>query len=149
MCIWVDADSCPAIVRNYIAEKAKEHSLKALFAANRNIPIEISEFVAFQLCNAGKDEADNFIFARATKGDIVVTKDILFAERLVKAEVAVMNDRGVLFTARNIEKYVSERNLSLAMANLGLKQGYSKNTYGKREFALFRECFDKTLASLL
>ena len=148
MCIWVDADSCPVRVRQHVAETAERISVKAVFVANRKILSdgEQNQFVQLKICDSGKDVADNFIFDSAEKNDIIITRDILFAERLVRADFTVMNDRGVLFSNRNIEKYVSERNLSLSISMLGLKKGFSKNSYGEKEFSLFCQCFDKIVA---
>jgi len=151
MNIWIDADSCPSLVRQHVSRFALQSCetslpIKAIFVANHSIQIDNSQYVSFVLCEAGKDKADNYIFNSVSKDDIVITRDILFAERLVKAEITVINDRGVSFNSKNIEKYVSERNLSLMMSNLGLKKGYSKNSYSNKEFTLFCECLDKEIA---
>ncbi len=147
MCIWIDADSCPVKIRQYVSEAAKKLMIKAVFVANHVISVSDDEspFVEFKLCEAGKDVADNFIFNSLQNSDIVITRDILFAERLVNSDFSVINDRGVQFSKSNIEKYISERNLSLSISMLGLKSGYSKNSYGNKEFSAFCNCFDKLI----
>ena len=148
MCIWIDCDSCPVSVRQHISTLAVQSSIKAIFVANHFISIDNinTPFVSFMLCEKGKDEADNLIFSSVSESDIVVTRDILFAQRLVKSGYSVINDRGTRFDEKNIEKFVSERNLSLMMSNLGLKKGYSKNSYSKKEFSAFCECLDREIA---
>lgn len=143
--IWIDADSCPAPVKEHIVDISNKYSIHSIFVANRNIPLPSSDYVSMHICEQGKDVADNFIFESVDSNDIVITRDILFAERIVKRNISVMNDRGTLFTKENIAERISERNLSFTFSQLGLTNGYSKNRYGSKEKNAFCNCLDREL----
>ncbi|MBQ3319106.1 MAG: DUF188 domain-containing protein, partial [Spirochaetia bacterium] len=96
----------------------------------------------------GKDKADDYIAEHATEHDIAVTRDILLAERLVQKNVAVVNDRGNLYTAENIRERVSIRNYMLELAQNGLKTEES-GTFGKKELYLFANAFDSLITRTL
>ena len=38
--IWLDADSCPLQVRNFLTKKANEFSIEVTFVANKKIEIK-------------------------------------------------------------------------------------------------------------
>ena len=44
--IWLDADSCPLQVRNFLSKKANELSLPITFVANKNITCRRSKAYA-------------------------------------------------------------------------------------------------------
>ena len=93
------------------------------------------------ICPSGKDSADNFIVENAEKKDLVITRDILLAERLLEKGITAINDRGTLFTEEKIQYMKEERELSLQMESLGLKKGKNWNTYSQKELAAFSRCF--------
>ena len=100
------------------------------------------------VCPQEKDSADNYILSNAQKTDLVITKDIVFAEKLVEKDITAINDRGTIFTKENIREMISERNYSLSLAQIGLVNHY-KEGYDKKKFSKFANCFDKTLHQLL
>ena len=91
--IWLDADSCPLQVRNFLSKKANELSLPITFVANKNITCTNDFTFEMHICSTEKDAADNYIFENATQNDLVITKDIVFANRLVEKNVACINIR--------------------------------------------------------
>ncbi|QTQ11431.1 DUF188 domain-containing protein [Treponema parvum] len=149
MTVWVDADSCPRLVRNYLIRYTKKFNIPIIFAANRQIP-QPSSHLLFKMiiCGEAKDSADNYITSNAEAQDIVITRDILLADRLVKKSVTVLNDRGTVYSKENIGRRLSERNLSLQFSQLGLIE-HKKNNYGKEEFSKFAAGFDKEIQKLL
>ena len=150
MRIFVDADSCPCDVRDYILEKALRLNVNVIYAANKVIPFSRkSSLFAMQLCPEGKDSADLWILNAACESDIVVTRDIPFAKRLVEKNITAINDRGTLFSKENVEYLLKERDLSMQMAALGLHKGVKFGSYGKKEFSAFVKCFNEVLEKKL
>ena len=119
--IYIDADSCPRAVRDYTIRYTKKTypSVKVVLAANKEIPCTEDGFEMVVL-EQGKDKADNWILENAQNGDLVITKDILFAEKLVEKEICTINDRGKSFTKSNIKDEVEDRNFDFQLASIGL-----------------------------
>lgn len=141
--IWIDADSCPALLREFVIESAKKNGIEVVFVANAKF-IDESENVRIIVCKKEKDEADNIIYEQSQKNDIVITRDLLFAKRLVEKKTTVMNDRGTLFTKDNIDDRIMERNLSLNLSEIGFG-GNRKKQYGQQELKKFKTTFDSEL----
>ncbi len=107
MKIFVDADSCPRQAREHILKRAAKLNIKVIFAANRVIPGFGAEM---EICPAGDNAADDRIVELAQSGDLALTRDVPLAKRLVEKDVAVMDDRGRVFTKNNINELLSMRN---------------------------------------
>ena len=141
--VLVDADSCPKKVREHIALSAARQEFKAVFAANREIVVgQKSAWCSCVVCVSEKDSADNYLFAEAEENDIVVTRDIPFAARLVEKGLCVMNDRGFVFTKYNIQDKLMERAFNMNLSEIGFASKNKKTYYGDKEFAKFSACFD-------
>ena len=132
---WIDADSCPSQLREFLVSEAEKSGFVAMLVANRKI-LDESSNVRMIVCEQKKDEADNIILEQSEKNDIVVTRDLLFAKRLVEKGVTVFNDRGTKFTKDNIDDRIMERNLSMNLSAIGLG-GNKKNQYDQKELKKF------------
>ncbi|MDR1901342.1 MAG: DUF188 domain-containing protein [Treponema sp.] len=148
MKILVDADSCPKPARALVLRSAARNSLKAHFAANRPIPGISGENAVMELCTAEEGSADDRIAEMARPGDLVLTRDIPLAARLVEVPVTVIDDRGRLYTRENIRERLSLRNFIVGLAENGIEKERSAN-YGKRELKAFADSFDRVLSRLL
>lgn len=147
--IWVDADSCPKLVRNYLVNYSCKLQLPIFFVANKNIPCENpNDFFSMIVTNNDSQAADNYILENACDFDIVVTRDILLADKLVEKKIVVLNDRGTLWTKENIKERKSERDFSFALSMIGLG-GEKSNSYSKKEFSSFANCFDREIHKLI
>src|SRR6201995_6201266 len=112
--IYVDADACP--VKNEAYRVAERHllkgtALKVFVVSNSPIAVPRDEMIERVVVAAGMDEADNWIAARAKRGDVVVTADVPLASRCVKAGAAVIAPSGKSFTADSIGMTLATRNL--------------------------------------
>ena len=117
--IYVDADACPA--KDEILTVCKRHGISPIFVANAPIPaITASSFAKMEVVSGDFDAADNWIAEQAVEGDLVLTADLLLAQRAVKKKAGVMNFSGSHWTddvihelvaGREIQKYLREMNL--------------------------------------
>jgi uncharacterized protein YaiI (UPF0178 family) len=148
MKILVDADSCPRPARDLVLRTAQRRGIPAIFAANRPIPGIEGEGVVMELCPPGENSADNRIVELAEPGDLVLTRDIPLASRLVEASVMVMDDRGGTYTRENIRERLSLRDFMVGLAESGLGADRSP-TYGKKELKAFADSLDRILTKLL
>lgn len=147
--IWIDADSCPKIVREKTISFTRKNNINVeiFFVANKEIPSDSIEFKMI-VCEKEKDSADNYILHNAKKNDLVITKDILFAEKLVANEICVINDRGLKFSKDNIKNLVEDRNFDLQLAEIGFS-GTKKRNYTEKNFQKFSKCFETELTKLI
>lgn len=145
--IFIDADSCPSLVREHAVKMSKKYNLKISFVANKPIPCETPEFVEMIICEQNKDAADNYIFEHAGFEDLVITRDIVFADRLVTKGVPCINDRGAIFNKENIKELLAERDFNLNLSEIGLVKHYNEG-YNKKKFAAFANSFDKAISKI-
>ncbi|MDR2786026.1 MAG: YaiI/YqxD family protein, partial [Treponema sp.] len=61
MTIFVDADSCPRPARELVIRTVKRRPLRAVFAANRPLPLETGPEIVMELCPPGEGSVDNRI----------------------------------------------------------------------------------------
>ncbi|MDR1318565.1 MAG: DUF188 domain-containing protein [Treponema sp.] len=147
MKILVDADSCPRLAREMVLRAAARLRVKTVFAANRPIPGIDGEFAVMELCPPGEGSADNRIVELAEPGDLVVSRDVPLAGRLVAAGVAVIDDRGRRYSPENIGEMLSLRNFMVGLAENGL--GLERAAcYGKKELKKFADSLDLVLTEL-
>jgi uncharacterized protein YaiI (UPF0178 family) len=144
--IFVDADSCPRQTREVVLRAAERTGVQAVFAANRLIPG--IDAALMELCPLEEGAADNRIVALASSGDLVITRDIPLASRLVEAAIMVMDDRGRVYTRENIRERLSLRDFMVGLAENGLGKDRIAS-YGKRELKAFADSFDRVLAQLV
>ena len=149
MKILLDADSCPKAARELILRRAVKLSLHVIFAANRAIPFDyeiarVKAVVQMEICSKEENSADDRLVELAEKGDLAVTRDIPLAKRLIEKCAFVMDDRGRVFTANNINEILSLRNFTVGLADNGLEFERTAN-YGKKDLKTFADSLDKIL----
>jgi len=142
--IWVDADSCPAPVREIILSFAQRLSLDVYYVANRQIPSDKSPYCTMILTDSSPDAADNYIVENSDSNDLAITRDIPLAKRLVDKKIVTMNDRGTVFCEQNIAQKLALRNLNLELFESGI-QIEKTGSFGKKELNAFANCLDREL----
>lgn len=147
MKIFVDADSCPKDAREIILRFSARLGIPAVFAANRPIPGLSGGLSSMELCPPGEGAADDRIAALARRGDLVVTRDLPLAERLVCAGIVALDDRGRVFTPENIRERRSMRDFIVGLAENGMDIERMAS-YGKKELNAFANSLDRELTKL-
>ena len=145
--IWVDADSCPSLVRNHTVKMGNRLGIKVVFAANKKISCDTGDY-EMMVCEAQKDAADNYILEHCSSGDLVITRDIVFAGRLVERGICTINDRGTEFTSEMIKERLSISDFDRQLAEIGLVKHFHEG-YDKKKFAAFANSFDKVIHRLI
>ena len=146
MKILVDADSCPKAARELVLRRAAKLKIKTIFAANRPIPTaDGCADVEMEICTQNENSADDRIVELAEPGDLVISRDIPLAKRLVEKSITVIDDRGRVFTRENINEALSMRNFMVGLAENGMGMERKKN-YGKKELKTFADSLDRLLA---
>ena len=144
MNIFIDADSCPKAVRDLVIRRANKLNIKLILAANRPIPCGN---VQMEICSKDENAADDRIVELAQAGDLVITRDVPLAKRLIEKMINVIDDRGRMFNANNINEFLSLRNFKVSLAENGL--GIERTaSYDKKELKIFADSFDRILTKI-
>lgn len=148
MNVYLDGDSCPRPVREFVAKSCRRSSVPLVCVANRAIPFEDSEGVQMLVVEVQEGAADEVLVEKAQPGDLVITRDIPLAARLVENEVTVINDRGTVYSRENVRERLSVRNFMADLRAFGLPADTS-GTWGKKEWEAFVRSWDKEFHRLL
>ncbi|MBN2652408.1 MAG: YaiI/YqxD family protein [Spirochaetales bacterium] len=147
MKIFLDADSCPLRVRSIILKASQRLKIPTYFVANVPISVEGSEYAEFVLVEQGPDIADDYIYDHAEVGDLVITRDIPLAAKLVEKKLAVINDRGVEYTQDNVQSRLSIRDFMYDMREAGFVVEKTSN-FSEKDLRLFASTFDKLITKM-
>jgi len=82
--IWVDADACPAVIKDILFRVAERLQLQVTLIANQLIRVPGSRFIRAIQVPSGPDVADTEIVERLAPGDLVITGDIPLAARVLE-----------------------------------------------------------------
>ena len=106
--ILVDADACP--VKEEIYRVAWRHEVPVRIVSNARLRVPEHPLIERVVVTDAFDAADDWIAERAGPGAVVVTGDILLADRCLKAgAAAVIAPNGKPFTAASIGGAVATR----------------------------------------
>ena len=119
--IYVDADGCP--VKEEIYKVAERLQVEVVLVANKPMNIPFNTLFRMEVVSSGFDAADDWIAEKVTVKDLVVTGDILLAERCVKKGARVLNHKGVEFDEDNIGMSVANRELNQNLRHMGENRG--------------------------
>jgi len=120
--LLVDADACP--VREECVKVALRYGIKVTFVSNSFVRIEADPLVEREIVPGNFDAADDRIVEHVTPRSVVVTADILLAERCLKANAAaVMSHTGKLFTHDSIGIAVATRSIMADLRAGGAQMG--------------------------
>lgn len=107
--ILIDGDACP--VKDEIYKVAWRYGIPATLVSNAHIRIPDHPLIDRVIVSDGFDAADDWIAERANTITVVVTADILLAERCLKAGASVVAPNGKPFDERSIGAAVATRAL--------------------------------------
>ena len=105
--ILVDADACP--VKDEIYRVADRHRAMVSVVSNSPFRVPVGPLVERVVVAGGFDAADDWIAERADRQAVVVTADILLADRCLKAGATVIGMNGRPFTPASIGHAIATR----------------------------------------
>ncbi len=143
--ILVDADSCP--VKDEVYKVAIRHQTPVRVVANSFFKIPDLRLVERIVVSSDFDAADNYIASHATARTIVVTADILLAERCLKERATVIAPNGIPFTTNSIGTAVATRALMEDLRAGGEQHGGSA-PFSKTERSRFLAALHDALVKL-
>lgn len=126
--IFIDADACP--VREEIYKVGLRHSVPVRVVSNSYLRILEHPLITRKIVSDGFDAADDYIAEHVGPRAIVITDDILLADRCLKAGSLVIAPNGKSFTPDSIGSAIAVRAI---MADLRAGVG-SENIGGPPPF---------------
>lgn len=144
--ILVDADACP--VKEEVYKVAARHKVPVSVVSNSPFRLPQSPLVKRVVVSDGFDAADDWIADNAGPRSVVITADILLAERCLKAGAQVLSHNGKPFDAASIGSAIATRAI---MADLragmdGITGG--PPPFSKADRSRFLQELDKVLVRL-
>ena len=145
MRLWVDADACPAVIREILYKAAERTHIRLILVANRNIRIPKSRNIEFRKVHSGPDVADKTIIDNIGPDDLVITSDIPLAAKVVEKGGRGINPRGEMYSPENIREILSNRDFMDALRASGMETG-GPPPFTNRDKQMFANSLDQALA---
>ena len=143
--ILVDADACP--VKDEIYKVAWRREVPVTLVSNSPFRIPAHPLIDRVVVDSGFDAADNWIAGRADARAVVVTADILLADRCLKAGAQVLAPTGKPFTAASIGAAIATRAIMADLRAGGDAVG-GPAPFAKTDRSRFLQALDAALERL-
>ena len=145
MNILVDADACP--VKDEVYRVALRHAAAVTIVSNSPIRVPAHALIARVVVGDGFDAADDWIAERADRRTVVITADILLADRCLKQGASVIAPNGKPFTPNSIGSAVATRAI-MADLRAGIDTIGGPPPFTKADRSRFLQTLDETLVRL-
>lgn len=145
MQILVDADACPAVIKDMLFRAAKRTEIQVTLVANQYLRTPPSPFIKAIQVPAGFDVADARIVELVASGDLVITADIPLAAAVLERGAHALDPRGNWLTHENIRERLSMRDVMDQLRNAGVETG-GPAPFSARDSKMFASQFDRFLA---
>ena len=119
MHIWVDADACPAAIKDILFRAANRLQQPLTLVANRLLRVPPSPYIRARQVPMGFDVADRHIMDEVAAGDLVITADIPLAATLIEQGAFALSPRGEFYSAENIRERLTLRDFMEGMRGAG------------------------------
>jgi len=144
--VLVDADACP--VKEEIYRVAERHGAAVRVVSNSAFRVPVCARVKRVVVSDGFDAADDWIAENADARSVVVTGDILLAERCLKTGAQVLGHNGRPFDAASIGAAIATRAI-MADLRAGMDgAGGGPPPFSKADRSRFLQALDKALVAL-
>lgn len=143
--ILVDADACP--VKDEVYRVAERHGAGVAIVSNSHMRVPLVPWVERVVVSDGFDAADDWIAEAADKDCVVVTADILLADRCLKAGATVLAPNGKAFTGASIGGAIATRAI-MADLRAGGEQLGGPPPFAKTDRSRFLQSLDTALVRL-
>ncbi len=144
--ILVDADACP--VKDEVYKVAWRREVPVRVVSNSHLRVPAHPLIERVVVSDAFDAADDWIVEQADAKTVVVTGDILLADRCLKKGATVIGHNGKPFTAASIGGAIATRAImaDLRVAADGIGGGPAP--FAKTDRSRFLQALDEALARL-
>jgi uncharacterized protein len=117
--VYIDADGCT--VKDEVYKVAGRYDLQVIVVANHYLNVPLSLKIRMQVVESGFDAADDWIVENIHADDILITSDLLLAQRAIQKKARVIGPKGFEHDEENIGSSLASRELSTHLRDLGNK----------------------------
>ena len=144
--IFVDADACP--VKDEVYKVAWRHNVPVSVVSNSAFRVPDHPLIERIVVSDGFDAADDWIAERADAATVVITGDILLADRCLKTGATVIAHNGRPFTPASIGGAIATRAImaDLRVGADGITGGPAP--FAKADRSRFLQTLDEALVRL-
>jgi uncharacterized protein len=143
--ILVDADACP--VKEEIYRTAYRHEVPVMIVSNSHFRIPDHPLIKRTVVTDAFDAADDWIADAANAKTVVITTDILLADRCLKLGATVIAPTGKAFTANSIGAAIATRAIMADLRAGGDAIG-GPTPFSKADRSTFLQALDQALVKL-
>lgn len=143
--ILVDADACP--VKEEIYRTAYRHEVPVMIVSNSHFRIPDHPLISRTVVSDAFDAADDWIAEAAGAHTVVITTDILLADRCLKAAATVIAPTGKPFTPNSIGGAIATRAIMADLRAGGDAIG-GPAPFSKADRSAFLQALDQALVKL-
>lgn len=143
--ILVDGDACP--VKEEIYRTAYRHEVPVMIVSNSHFRIPDHPLIARTVVSNAFDAADDWIAEAAGTHTVVITTDILLADRCLKAAATVIAPTGKAFTTNSIGAAIATRAIMADLRAGGDAIG-GPAPFSKADRSAFLQALDQALVKL-
>lgn len=143
--ILVDADACP--VKEEVYRVAYRRGVPVCVVSNAYLRVPDHPLIERQVVSDKFDAADDWIADHSDSRTIVVTGDILLADRCLKAGAAVMGHNGKPFTTAGIGAAIATRAI-MADLRAGVDAVGGPPPFANSDRSRFLQALDDALVRL-
>ena len=144
--ILVDADACP--VKDEVYKVAWRREVPVRVVSNARIRVPDHPLIERVLVSDAFDAADDWIAEQANARAVVITGDILLADRCLKAGATVIGHNGKPFTAASIGGAIATRAIMADLRAGGDAIG-GPAPFAKADRSRFLQALDEALVRLI
>ena len=143
--ILVDADACP--VKEEVYRVAFRREVSVWVVSNSRLRVPAHFLVQSVVVSDAFDAADDWIAGEADAKTVVITGDILLADRCLKAGATVIGNNGKPFTAASIGSAIATRAIMADLRAGGDVVG-GPAPFAKADRSRFLQALDEALVKL-
>ena len=144
MHIWVDADACPAVIKDILFKAARRTKLPLSLVANHSMSVPPDKHITLTQVPSGFDAADDYIVEKCEAGDLVITNDIPLAADVLSKNALALNNRGEEYDKSSIKQILGVRDFMETMRSSGEHTGGPK-AFSQRDKQNFANALDRLL----
>ena len=146
MHIWIDGDACPKAIKEILFRAAIKRKVTLYLVANHFVQLPPSPYIKRVIVSAGFDVADEYIVEHVQAHDLVITADIILADKIISQKALALNPKGTLYDKDNIKHILAMRNLNETLRSVGMIHSQTSKL-SPQEIQMFSNHLDRILTS--
>lgn len=146
--IWIDADACPVVIKEFIYKAADRLKIETTLVANQYMRVPLSPYISCVCVEKSFDAADFYIVKECGSHDLVITADVPLASGVIQKGAIGIDPRGRVFDSQSIADQLSMRNLLQTLREGRIISGGGPRPFQTTDKQKFATSFEMQLSIL-